>query len=78
LSCDIRIGPFGGVATLTSASCARSIYGEHGGEWLQARPGERCLIRVSAAETNDAYSIVEIVSGPLRSSTALNYRALKP
>ncbi len=32
--------------------------------WLQTRPGERCLIRVPAADTNGAYSFVEIVSGP--------------
>jgi quercetin dioxygenase-like cupin family protein len=31
-------------------------------EWLQTRPGERCLIRVSAADTNGAYSVVEIVA----------------
>ncbi|MBR0697134.1 cupin domain-containing protein [Bradyrhizobium lablabi] len=37
---------------------------ETGGEWLQTRPGERCLIRVSAEETNGAYSIVEIVASP--------------
>ena len=34
------------------------------GEWLQTRPGERCLIRVAAAETNGAYSVVEIISQP--------------
>ncbi len=34
------------------------------GKWLQTRPGERCLIRVSAAQTGGAYSVVEIVSGP--------------
>jgi mannose-6-phosphate isomerase-like protein (cupin superfamily) len=34
------------------------------GEWLQTRPGERCLIRVSAMDTNGAYSVVEIVSSP--------------
>ena len=32
--------------------------------WLQTRPGERCLIRVPAADTNGAYSLVEIVSEP--------------
>ena len=31
-------------------------------DWLQTRPGERCLIRMSAADTNGAYSLVEIVS----------------
>ena len=34
------------------------------GEWLQTRPGERCLIRVSAMDTNGAYSVVEILSSP--------------
>ena len=32
--------------------------------WLQTRPGERCLIRVPAADTNGVYSVVEIVSDP--------------
>ena len=34
------------------------------GEWLQTRPGERCLIRVAAAETNGTYSVVEILLFP--------------
>jgi mannose-6-phosphate isomerase-like protein (cupin superfamily) len=34
------------------------------GEWLQTRPGERCLIRVAAAETNGAYSVVEGIADP--------------
>jgi mannose-6-phosphate isomerase-like protein (cupin superfamily) len=33
-------------------------------DWLQTRPGERCLIRVPAADTNSVYSVVEIVSEP--------------
>ena len=33
-------------------------------QWLQTRPGEYCLIRVSAAQTNGVYSFVEIVSDP--------------
>jgi len=33
-------------------------------EWLQTRPGERCLIHISAADTNGLYSLVEIVSNP--------------
>ena len=33
-------------------------------DWLQTRPGERCLIRVPAADTNGVYSFVEIVSDP--------------
>ena len=32
--------------------------------WLQTRPGEFCLIRVPAADTNGVYSFVEIVSDP--------------
>ncbi len=32
--------------------------------WLPTRPGERCLIRVGAEETNGAYSVVEIVASP--------------
>lgn len=35
-----------------------------GADWLQTRPGEFCLIRVPAADTNGAYSLVEIVSHP--------------
>jgi mannose-6-phosphate isomerase-like protein (cupin superfamily) len=31
-------------------------------EWLQTRRGERCLIRTSAADTNGAVSVVEIIS----------------
>ena len=31
---------------------------------MQTRAGERCLIRVPAADTNGAYSLVEIVSEP--------------
>ena len=34
------------------------------GERLHTRPGERCIIRVAAAETNGAYSVVEILSHP--------------
>ena len=33
-------------------------------EWLVTRPGERCLIRVSAGDTNGRYSLVEILSAP--------------
>jgi mannose-6-phosphate isomerase-like protein (cupin superfamily) len=32
------------------------------GEWLQTRPGVRCVIRAAAAETNGAYPVVEILS----------------
>jgi quercetin dioxygenase-like cupin family protein len=33
-------------------------------EWLQTRPGERCIIRVAAEQTQRAYSVVEIISSP--------------
>jgi mannose-6-phosphate isomerase-like protein (cupin superfamily) len=33
-------------------------------QWLQTRPGERCLIRTSAADTDGDFSVVEIVSQP--------------
>jgi quercetin dioxygenase-like cupin family protein len=33
-------------------------------QWLQTRPGEYCLIRVRAADTDGVYSFVEIVSDP--------------
>ena len=33
-------------------------------EWLQTRPGEHCLIRVSVKDTHGLYSLVEIVSDP--------------
>jgi quercetin dioxygenase-like cupin family protein len=33
-------------------------------EWLETRPGEHCLIRVSAEDTDGLYSLVEIVSSP--------------
>jgi mannose-6-phosphate isomerase-like protein (cupin superfamily) len=52
------------MTTPKSASYAQSVGEEESGEWLQTRPGERCRIRVSAAETNGAYSVVEIVSSP--------------
>jgi quercetin dioxygenase-like cupin family protein len=32
--------------------------------WLATRPGEHCLIRVSAKDTQGLYSVVEIVSDP--------------
>lgn len=35
---------------------------ESDGKWLQTRPKERCRIRVSAEETNGAYSVVEIIA----------------
>lgn len=32
--------------------------------WMTTRPGERSFVRVPAAETGGAYSVVEIVSSP--------------
>jgi hypothetical protein len=34
------------------------------GEWLQVTPGERFNIRVPSAQTNGAYSVIEIVADP--------------
>src|SRR3984957_21032710 len=50
------------VVTPTTEPEAQSINHEDKSEWLQTRPGERCRIRISAADTNGAYSVVEIVS----------------
>src|SRR6516164_7449526 len=47
--------------TMTSDTNAGTV-GQ--GAWLQTRPGERCFIRVAAADTNGAYSVVEILSLP--------------
>lgn len=33
-------------------------------QWIQSRPGERCLIHVDAAATKGVYSFVEILSDP--------------
>ena len=41
-----------------------SIQPDGEAEWLQTRPGERCLIHTSAAATNGAFSVVEIISQP--------------
>jgi mannose-6-phosphate isomerase-like protein (cupin superfamily) len=34
------------------------------GEWMKTRPGEQCLIRESADDTDGLYSVLEIVSSP--------------
>jgi mannose-6-phosphate isomerase-like protein (cupin superfamily) len=39
-------------------------YTQTKGEWLETRPGEHCLIRISAKDTQGLYSLVEIVSDP--------------
>jgi quercetin dioxygenase-like cupin family protein len=33
-------------------------------KWLETRPGEHCLIRISAKDTHGLYSLVEILSDP--------------
>jgi quercetin dioxygenase-like cupin family protein len=48
--------------TMTSDTHAANTKDQ--GEWLRTRPGERCLIRVAAADTEGAYSVVEIMSLP--------------
>ena len=45
-----------------SSSRNQTPTNENNGEWLQTRPGERCLIRISGADTDGAYSVVEIVA----------------
>jgi len=50
------------VVTPTTELEAQSINDKDKSKWLQTRPGERCRIRISAADTNGAYSVVEIVS----------------
>jgi len=49
---------------MTSTIQPNSRSHRNDGEWLQTRPGERCLIRVPGSDTNGAYSLVEIVSSP--------------
>ena len=41
---------------------AHMVNSEKSGEWLQSRPGERFRICTSAAQTNGAYSVVEILA----------------
>ena len=41
-----------------------SLEHDNNAEWLQTRPGERCLILTSAADTGGAFSVVEIISQP--------------
>ena len=52
---------------MTNQSSAVDILqttGTDGAEWLTARPGERFCVRVPAAATDGAYSVVEIVADP--------------
>jgi mannose-6-phosphate isomerase-like protein (cupin superfamily) len=43
-------------------SDTQTINPERNGEWFESRPGERFRICTSAAQTNGAYSVVEIVA----------------
>jgi mannose-6-phosphate isomerase-like protein (cupin superfamily) len=49
-------------ASANTESDMPSINPEQSGEWLESRPGERFRICTSAAQTNGAYSVVEIVA----------------
>jgi quercetin dioxygenase-like cupin family protein len=46
------------------ANKAKEKTDELSSEWLQARPGERFLIRIPASATDGLYSITEIVASP--------------
>jgi quercetin dioxygenase-like cupin family protein len=51
-------------STLLASIQHASIRPDGKAEWLQTRPGERCLIHTSAAATGGAFSVVEIISQP--------------
>ena len=52
------------LSVLVVLSLQSGAYPQEKGEWLETRPGEHCLIRVSAKDTHGLYSLVEIVSDP--------------
>ena len=52
----------GKVASANTKSDTHTINPARSGEWLESRPGERFRICTSAAQTNGAYSVVEIVA----------------
>ena len=52
------------VVTPTTEPEDQTINHDDKSEWLQTRSGERCRICISAADTNGAYSVVEIISDP--------------
>jgi len=49
-------------ASANTKSDTHTIDPEQNGEWLESRPGERFRICTSAAQTDSAYSVVEIVA----------------
>jgi mannose-6-phosphate isomerase-like protein (cupin superfamily) len=49
---------------MTNSRAIPPVNGEAKGEWLQTRPGERCLILATAADTGGGFSVVELVSQP--------------
>jgi mannose-6-phosphate isomerase-like protein (cupin superfamily) len=52
----------GKATSLNRKSDTHTINPEQSGEWLESRPGQRFRICTSAAQTNGAYSVVEIVA----------------
>jgi mannose-6-phosphate isomerase-like protein (cupin superfamily) len=51
-------------AASKTETAAQPANQQHKSTWLQNRPGERCLIRTAAEDTNGIYSVVEILSEP--------------
>jgi mannose-6-phosphate isomerase-like protein (cupin superfamily) len=51
-------------ASANTESDTHTINPEQSGEWLKSSPGERFRICTSAAQTDGAYSVVEIVAEP--------------
>ena len=49
-------------AAANTKADAHMVNPEKSGEWLESRPGERFRICTSAAQTDGAYSVVEIVA----------------
>ena len=49
-------------ASANTKSDTHTINLQQNGEWLESRPGERFRICTSAAQTDGAYSVVEIVA----------------
>jgi len=47
-----------------ASAAANAVLPQAKPEWFETRPGEHCLIRVSAQDTDGLYSLVETVSDP--------------
>jgi mannose-6-phosphate isomerase-like protein (cupin superfamily) len=50
--------------TISETIRGSSARNQANGEWLQITPGERFTIRVSAAQTMGAYSVMEVIADP--------------